>query len=279
MIFFRKEIALVLFLSFFIPFIYGKHSKIKKSRIEKVGESTFFIKETKKAIISVREDKDYKYVIFDTSNCFWQKSLYDLLMSFRKGVSIPFRGYLELLQCGVSYAFGTLDAKKGYETFFKYCKSMSEQDVKDKCKLVWENDCKNYIYKDAAKKLEQHKKDGLITIMVDAGISQLYDDFLDVYKFDYVFTSSLEFKNGMSTGKLKGNPCSNEHKYKVIKKLIEDDLNGSLKDVIFYANSHNDIPLLNCVGKPVTVNPNTKLRKRAYRKGWKILNFSEIKKN
>lgn len=277
MIFFRKKITLVIFLFFSLFFVFGKKFNIKKSRIEK--EAISIVQKKKKNIISLREDKDYKYVIFDISNCFWQKSLYDILMSFRKNLSIPFKGYLELLQCGVSYAFGTLDAKKGYEAFFKYYKSMSEKDVKAKCKLVWENDCKNYIYNDAVQRFEQHQKDGLITIMVDAGIAPLYDEFLKIYKFDYVFTSHLEFKDGMTTGKLKGNPCSNKHKYEVIKKLIEDDLKGSLKDVIFYANSHNDIPLLDHVGKPVVVNPNTKLRKRAYKKGWKILNFSAIKKN
>ncbi|MFH1461512.1 MAG: haloacid dehalogenase-like hydrolase [bacterium] len=183
------------------------------------------------------------------------------------------------MQCGVSYALGTLDAKKGYETFFKYLKKMSEAEVISKCKVVWENDCKNFIYKDAFERLEAHRKDGLITIAVDAGISQLYTELVDIYKFDYIFTSNLEIKDGFATGKLSGEPCSNQHKYETIKKLIEQDLKGSLDDVIFYANSHNDISLLEYVGKPIAVNPNKKLRRKANQLNWEILNFFEIKSN
>ncbi len=273
MLFIRKKISILL-LFLFIPFAFGK-----KSRIKKETASVAIIEKNIKENNSIRQDSDYKYVVFDVSNCFWKKSLYELLMSFRKNIKIPFKGYLELLQCGVSYAFGGLNAKKGYETFFKYFKSMSKADIKEKCKLVWEKDCKNYIYKDAFEKLEKHKKDGLVTIIVDAGISPLYDDLVETYKFDYGFFSYLEFKNGMSTGKLKGEPCSNKNKYEMVRKLIEDDLNGSLSDAIFYGNSHNDIPLLKKVGKPIAVNPSTKLRNRAKKMGWKILNFYEIKKS
>ncbi|MBD3272829.1 HAD-IB family phosphatase [Candidatus Dependentiae bacterium] len=284
--FLKKKIISIFLLSFLFPFISAK-----KSRIKKVRENNSITKDInsdnnksdnnkkEEENISKREDKDFKYVVFDVSNCFWQKSLYDLLMSFKKRIKIPFRGYLDLLQCGVSYTFGTLDAKKGYETFFKYYKNKKESEVKEKCKLVWENDCKNYIYKDAYERLQRHKKDGLKTIMVDAGISQLYDELIKNYKFDYAFTSSLEFKNGMSTGKLKGEPCSGKQKYKLVKKLIEEELGGSLKDVIFYANSHNDIMLLEHVGKPIAVNPNKKLQKKANKKGWPVLNFSELKKD
>ena len=273
MLFIRKKVSILL-LFLFIPFVF-----CKKSRIKKETDSAAVFEKNIKENSFVRKDSDYKYVIFDASNCFWKKSLYELLMSFRKSIKIPFKGYLELLQSGISYALGTLDAKKGYETFFKYSKSMSKDDIKAKCKLVWEKDCKNYIYKDALKKLDKHKKDGLKTIVVDSGISPLYDDLIKIYKFDYSFASYLEFKNGMSTGKLKGNPCSNKHKYEMVRKLIEDDLNGSLDDVIFYGNSHNDIPLLEKVGKPIAVNPSTKLRNRAKKMGWKILYFSEIKKS
>ena len=260
-----------------LPFLFHIFVLLKISLLP--ANNDILVKQSLVNISEQKEIKKYKYVIFDVSNCFWQKSLYDLLMSLRKSVKIPFKGYLDLLQCGVSYAFGTLDAKKGYETFFKYFEKMKESDIKDKCKLVWEKDCKDFIYKDAFEKFKQHKKDGCIIIFVDAGISQLYEELKKIYECDYIFASSLGFSNGLSTGKLSGDPCSGKYKYQMIKKLIEDDLKGSLQDVIFYANSHNDIPLLEKVGKPVAVNANSKLKHEAKKRNWEILKFSELKIN
>ena len=118
MLFIRTKVSIIL-LFLFIPFVFGKKSRIKKE----INTIAVFENKTKKNSF-VRQDSDYKYVIFDASNCFWTKSLYELLMSFRKNMKIPFKGYLELLQSGISYALGTLNAKKGYETFFKYSKSI-----------------------------------------------------------------------------------------------------------------------------------------------------------
>jgi putative phosphoserine phosphatase/1-acylglycerol-3-phosphate O-acyltransferase len=199
-------------------------------------------------------------------------------MSLKKKIKFPVSGYLDLLSCGVSYAMGNLDAKKGYETLFKHMNKMSQAQVKEKCDLIWEQDCKNYIYKDADRLFNEYKKQGLKLILVDAGISELYQEFLKIYKFDYVLVANLEYKNNLSTGKLVGEPSSGIHKYNMVKKLIEQDLHGSLDQAIFYANSHNDIPLLEHVGKPMPVNPNKKLERFAKQKNWPILTFTELKK-
>lgn len=267
------------FIIFFLTlFLFSEIFSLKKSRLKKYNHpvSTFNTNRIFQRNKD-RQDSDFKYVIFNVSNCFWQPSLYDILMSLKKQVKISFKGYLDFLQYGVSYALGTLNAKKGYETFFKYFKRMEKDDIESICKTVWDNSCKNYIYKDAFERFEKHKQDGLITIMVDAGITPLYKEFLINYKFDYSFYSELEFNDGIVTGKLLGEACSGVYKYKIIKKLIEEDLESSLDDVIFYANSANDIPLLEKVGRPIIVNPNTKLRQHANKEGWPILHFIKLK--
>ncbi len=268
--------VLIFFLAIF-SFGFAFANK-KKSRITEntVANAETIDNQTKKDISLKTENIEYKFVVFDISNCFWQKTLYEIFMSLKKRIKIPIKGYFDLLQCGVSYALGNLDAKRGYQTFFKYMNNMSKDEIKDKCSFIWEQDCKNFIYKDVADLFKTYKKQGLKLIMVDAGISELYEDLLNVYDFDYVFTANLEYKDGKSTGKLLGEPCSGIHKYNVIKKLIEEDLGGFLKETIFYANSNNDIPLLEHVGKPIAVNPNKKLKHKALRSKWEILNFTEV---
>jgi phosphoserine phosphatase len=43
-----------------------------------------------------------------------------------------------------------------------------------------------------------------------------------------------------------------------------------LEHSAFYSDSYNDLPMLERVGTAVAVNPDTRLRRHARRKGWPI---------
>ena len=242
-------------------------------------------KEIKNNLIVKNENEEksnskFKYAIFDICQSFWNKSLYELLYSYQKEQGkLPWSYYFKLIKHGVSYTLGTLDPKQAYEDFLGFCKGANLQDVKKHCSRVWDKECKNFILKDAKNNFDECKKNKMITIVADSGIKELYNDLAVVYTFDYVCSSELEFKDGAVSGKLYGEPCSGKEKLRKVKDLIENKLGGSLKDAVFYANSHNDIPLLNEVGKPVIVNPNQKLKDYAKSKKWEILIFKDLVKN
>jgi phosphoserine phosphatase len=44
----------------------------------------------------------------------------------------------------------------------------------------------------------------------------------------------------------------------------------TLEEATFYSDSITDLPLLECVGQPVAVNPDMRLAREAKRRGWKI---------
>lgn len=231
------------------------------------------IETASKSVGLQKKNQKFKYAVFDICKSFWKKSLYDLLYAYQKQKGVSLSYYLKMVKFGVSYALGNLDPKEAYESFLKYCKGSSIQDLKKNCSQIWQRECKNFIFKDAIEIFEEHKKDGSIMILTESGFSELYDDLCSEYKFDYRCVSELEFKDGKITGKLVGQPCSGKEKLAKVQKLIEGKLGGSLKDAIFYANSHNDIPLLEKVGKPVAVNPDSKLEACAQKRGWQILRF------
>lgn len=47
-----------------------------------------------------------------------------------------------------------------------------------------------------------------------------------------------------------------------------------MEETIAYADSTSDLPLLEAVGFPVTVNPKTRLAAMARRRGWLVENWS-----
>ena len=105
------------------------------------------------------------------------------------------------------------------------------------------------------------------------------DEALNIYPFDHICGSQLEFKDGVITGKLEGKASVGEGKLNQLKELIEDKLKGSLKQVAYYCHSHLDLPVFEQVGKPVAVNPTPKLESLAKSKKWEILKFKDFEKN
>lgn len=81
-----------------------------------------------------------------------------------------------------------------------------------------------------------------------------------------------EIENGVYTGRLKNPPMHGEQKALAVADLAREhglDLDHSFA----YSDSSNDIPLLNSVGNPTAINPDSALRNHALVMGWPIHDF------
>ena len=95
------------------------------------------------------------------------------------------------------------------------------------------------------------------------------------------FTGALgtkaEIENGVYTGKMIGNLLHGREKALAIVELANQ--NGfSLEKCYGYSDSHHDIPLLEAVGSPRVINPDTLLRIRAYRDNWPVYDFRRARR-
>ena len=84
--------------------------------------------------------------------------------------------------------------------------------------------------------------------------------------------SRAHIENGIYTGFLDGKLLHGTEKAIAIKKLAEDR-GFDLAECFGYSDSHNDMPLLQAVGKPSAINPDAVLRIRALAEGWPIHDF------
>jgi HAD superfamily hydrolase (TIGR01490 family) len=94
------------------------------------------------------------------------------------------------------------------------------------------------------------------------------------------FTGALgtvaEVRDGMYTGNLDGNLLHGQEKAIAVRKLAQIE-NIDLKNSYAYSDSHHDIPLLEAVGKPRVINPDTPLQVRALRDHWPIHDFRKAR--
>ena len=90
------------------------------------------------------------------------------------------------------------------------------------------------------------------------------------------FTGALgtcvEALDGQYTGNIRGKLLHGSEKARAIKTLAEKE-NFDLSNSYSYSDSHNDLPLLEAVGNPCVINPDTLLRMRAAKDSWPIYDF------
>jgi HAD superfamily hydrolase (TIGR01490 family) len=95
------------------------------------------------------------------------------------------------------------------------------------------------------------------------------------------FTGALgtkaETEDGIYTGKMIGNLLHGKEKAVAIKELSQSE-SFDLKNCYAYSDSHHDIPLLEAVGNPRVINPDTLLEIIAYRDNWPVYDFRRARK-
>ena len=95
------------------------------------------------------------------------------------------------------------------------------------------------------------------------------------------FTGALgtkaETEDGIYTGKMIGNLLHGKEKAVAIKELSQSE-SFDLKNCYAYSDSHHDIPLLEAVGNPRVINPDTLLEIRDYRDNWPLYVFRRARK-
>jgi phosphoserine phosphatase len=88
--------------------------------------------------------------------------------------------------------------------------------------------------------------------------------------------SKAAIVDGHYTGEMNGPLLHGKEKAIAIRDLANQ--RGFVLDECFgYSDSHNDLPLLQTVGKPSAINPDAILRIRALKERWPIHDFRRLR--
>jgi HAD superfamily hydrolase (TIGR01490 family) len=122
--------------------------------------------------------------------------------------------------------------------------------------------------------IEQHKNQGdypMIITATNAFITAPIGRYLGV---ETTLATQPELVADQYTGKYIGTPTFREGKVKRLKEWLEET-GHNLEGAVFYSDSHNDLPLLEMVERPVAVDPDAKLKSTAQARGWEIISLRE----
>lgn len=129
------------------------------------------------------------------------------------------------------------------------------------------------VYAEALALMDDHRRRGRRVVIVSASPEEVVEPLAHYLGVDHVIaTRSRVDTRGRYTGELAFY-ADGPGKAEAVR-----DLAGrwglELRECFAYSDSASDLPLLEAVGRPVAVNPDKELRRRAEEGGWPVEEFS-----
>jgi HAD superfamily hydrolase (TIGR01490 family) len=133
------------------------------------------------------------------------------------------------------------------------------------------------VRREARGLIDLHTDAGRDTYIVSASPVEIVTRFAAEMEMTGGLGTVSEIVDGVYTGELAEPFCYGEGKAVAIRKIADEqgyDLAGSYA----YTDSAGDLPMLDIVGHPVAVNPDSTLETIALERGWPIVEFSRTRK-
>ena len=121
------------------------------------------------------------------------------------------------------------------------------------------------------KRLEELKAEGVRLVLVTGSLDLLMIPLAQRLDAELI-APRLEERDGRFTGRLTTAPMTGARKAEAVRthaQRVGIDLQASFS----FGDALGDVPMLECVGRPVVVNPGRRLAAQATRRGWPIVRW------
>ena len=127
---------------------------------------------------------------------------------------------------------------------------------------------------EAQRLLDRHRQAGRATYIVSASPVELVSPLAAALGMTGGIGTVSEIVDGVYTGNLAGPFCYGKGKVEAIREIARWE-GFDIEQCYAYSDSASDLPMLELVGHPVAVNPDSKLDRIAHQRGWPTVVFSQ----
>ena len=129
------------------------------------------------------------------------------------------------------------------------------------------------VHAEALELIERHHAEGREVVIVSASGSEIVNPIAGLLGADHVIATELEVADGRYTGGIRFYAYGPNKATAMTEfaRTHEIDLDASFA----YSDSITDVPMLEAVGNPYVVNPDTSLRDLAVEHGWPVLSWEK----
>ena len=149
---------------------------------------------------------------------------------------------------------------------------LTEQELLEQGERVFSKHLVTDIYPESRALVEAHQQQGHTVAIVSSATHFQIDALARELGIEHVLCTELEFEQGRFTGRVQRPACWQEGKATAARAFAEQH-DVDLAQSYFYSDSHDDISLLDIVGKPRLVNPDSELSRVGSRRGWPVYRF------
>jgi HAD superfamily hydrolase (TIGR01490 family) len=123
--------------------------------------------------------------------------------------------------------------------------------------------------------VRRHQQAGELCAIITATNSFVTGPIAREFGIEHLIATEPEQRDGRFTGRVAGTPCFRDGKIVRLDQWLAG-LGRRLADfeaTCCYSDSHNDLPLLERVKRPVAVDPDDTLAREAARRGWETISL------
>ncbi len=155
------------------------------------------------------------------------------------------------------------------QVFYRNYQGLEAERIKQLAGEQFDTYVRSKLFPTALDCIREHQNRGDLIVLVTGSLDFIIQPLADYLQADAALTVQLEEAHGKFTGELTTLPLSEEEKVRAIQAFVEQH-NVDLAASHAYGDSRADLPMLQCVGNPIVVNPSKGLRQVAIESGWEI---------
>jgi HAD superfamily hydrolase (TIGR01490 family) len=192
-------------------------------------------------------------------------------LAMRRGV-LPKRLLFAIAWFSLTYHLGIIRLHTREEAI-PYLRGLRRDTLEEIARETFRRWLKADIFPGAFELVRRLHGEGRRVMIATSSIDFIVAPLAEYLGIDGVLATTLEFQAGVCTGKIVGAPMfRGEKKNAVLAYLAETGTSAG--DCSFYSDSAYDLPLLESVGKPVAVNPDSRLRRIAHARSWPVIDLA-----
>ncbi|MYB96266.1 HAD family hydrolase [Candidatus Poribacteria bacterium] len=155
------------------------------------------------------------------------------------------------------------------EVFYRNYRGLEVAEMKALSMEMFEAYIRPKIFSEAVSQIQEHQRQGTAIVLVTGSLDFVVQPIADYLAVDAVLAPQLREQDGQFTGELTTVPLIGEAKAEAMRSYA-DQHEVSLEESYAYGDSQSDLPMLECVGNPIVVNPGKSFRQKALKSGWEM---------
>lgn len=157
--------------------------------------------------------------------------------------------------------------------FYANYRGFGVDDLRQRARVHFEDYLERHLLRGAVARVREHQDRGDAVVLVTGSLRPVVEPVAVRLKATALIAAEMEASDGRYTGRLQGEPVAHAQKAAVVAGWIRaHGLDPGACSA--YADSRDDLPMLEAVGHAAVVNPRGKLARVARKRGWEICHWS-----